>query len=400
MDSTDVAIIGAGPYGLSVAAHLQARKVNYRQFGIPMRLWRSAMPSGMFLKSHGFASNLSDPGGKYTLEAFCRATGRDYAHCDRPVPLDDFVAYGQWFQSELGLHVDEHHVSDIAECAGGFELTVGDGLVRARKVVVAIGVESFAYTPGTFADLPQELCTHSSKHTDPAALAGREVIIVGAGSSALELAALMHENAVSVQILAREPAQWGGQAVCPPRPVLERLRVPVSGLGPGWRLWFYANLPGMFRRLPADVRVYRARSELGPLGAPWLRDRVEAKVPVLSGHVVTGAKAIDKRVRLSVRSKAGQEDLEFETDHVIAATGYRASLHRLTFLSEALRSKVVTTGETPSVGRGFSSSVPGLFFIGPLVAPSLGPLMRFVCGADYAARMVAPRLAARGLSAA
>jgi len=361
-----------------------------------MWLWRSAMPQGMFLKSHGFASNLCDPSGKYTLEAFCQATGRSYAHCDRPVPLADFAAYGQWFQSELGLQVDEQQVSHVCEGADGFELTIAEGRVRARKVVVAIGVEGFAYTPDPFADLPRELCTHSSTHADPAALAGREVIIVGAGSSALELAALMHENGVSVQILARGQVHWGGEPVCPPRPVLEGLQLPVSGLGPGWRLWFYANLPGMFRRLPADVRVSRALGELGPLGAHWLRDRVDGTVPVLSGHVVTGAKAIDKRARLSVLRKAGREDLEFEADHVIAATGYRPSLQRLTFLSEDLRSKVVTIGETPSVGRGFASSVPGLFFVGPLVAPSFGPLMRFVCGAEYAARTIVPWLAARG----
>jgi hypothetical protein len=151
----------------------------------------------------------------------------------------------------------------------------------------------------------------------------------------------------------------------------------------------------MFRKLPAGVRVSKARRVLGPVGAHWLRDRVERTIPVLSGHAVTGAKAIDDRVRLSVLKETGQEDLEFEADHIITATGYRASLDRLTFLSEALRSKVETIGDTPSVGRGFTSSVPGLHFVGPLVAPSFGPLMRFVCGADYAAKTAVSRLAAR-----
>jgi thioredoxin reductase len=396
MDSnTDVAIIGAGPYGLSMAAHLQASGVHYRQFGMPMRLWRSAMPEGMFLKSHGFASNLSDPAGKYTLEAFCRATGRDYAHCGRPVPLANFIAYGQWFQSKLDLSLEEQHVSNVAESVGGFQLTVGEEQVWARKVVVAIGVESFAHIPDAFADLPPELCTHSSEHTDPGRLAGREVVIVGAGSSALELAALMHENGVSVQILARGQAKWTNDRMCPPRPVLERLGIPDSGLGPGWRLWFYSNLPGIYRRLPVDMRVTRARRVLGPAGAYWLRDRVEGRIPVLTDHAVTGAKAIDKRVRLNVLRNTGQEDLELEADHVVAATGYRASLDRLAFLSEDIRAKVVTTAETPSVGRRFESSVPGLFFIGPLVAPTFGPVMRFVCGADYAARTALPAVAAR-----
>ena len=392
MDVVEVAIVGAGPYGLSVAAHLHARGVSYRQFGTPMRLWRSAMPKGMFLKSQGFASNLSDPAGARTLESFCKATGRDYAHCGRPVPLADFVAYGQWFQSELGLAVEEQNVSRIDRRNGFFELTAGNELVKARKVVVAVGVEAFAYTPDELTGLPAELGTHASNHADPAAFAGREVIIVGGGSSALELGGLMHESGALVHIMARRDANWNGAPLCPPRPVLERLRQPESGLGPGWRLWFYMNMPGTFRRLPASVRVAKARYVLGPSGALWLRDRVEGKVPVLGGHAVTWAKPVNDRVRLGVFSASGQEHLEFEADHVIAATGYRADLGRLTFLSEDIRSQLATVGRTPALGRDFQSSVRGLFFMGPVAAPTFGPLMRFVCGADYAARTAVSRL--------
>jgi len=101
-DTVDVAIIGAGPYGLSLAAHLRAAGVDYRHFGIPMRLWEATMPQGMFLKSQGFASNIADPDGTHTLEAFCQATGRTYASYGLPVSLDNFVSYGHWFQSERG----------------------------------------------------------------------------------------------------------------------------------------------------------------------------------------------------------------------------------------------------------------------------------------------------------
>jgi FAD-dependent urate hydroxylase len=391
----DIAIVGAGPYGLSVAAHLKAQGADYRQFGTPMRLWRSAMPQGMFLKSQGFASNLCDPAGLRTLAAFCAATGRDYAHRDLPVPLADFVAYGQWFQSELGLTVEGQHVSDIAQRGDGFELAIGDDHVKARKVVVAIGVESFAYTPELLSDLPAQLCQHASRIADPAALAGREVIIIGAGSSALELAGLMRENGVSVQVLARHPANWGGLPPAAPRPALDRLREPESGLGMGWRLWFYANLPGVFRHLPAGLRASKARTVLGPLGAHWLRDRVEGKVPILSGHSVAWAKAMEGRVRLGVLTDPGQEIAEFEADHVVAATGYRPSLDQVTFLSDGIRARLATVAATPSVGRDFQSSVPGLFFIGPAVAPSHGPVMRFVYGDEYAARRIVPRLLAR-----
>ena len=97
MSNVDVVVIGAGPYGLSLAAYLSAAGVNYRHFGMPMRLWREAMPKGMFLKSQGFASNISDPRGTHTLEAFCQATNHPYKSYGLPVSLENFVNYGQWF---------------------------------------------------------------------------------------------------------------------------------------------------------------------------------------------------------------------------------------------------------------------------------------------------------------
>src|SRR5216684_8632385 len=90
----DVAIIGAGPYGLSVAAHLRGLGVPFRIFGRPMDSWLAHMPKGMMLKSDGFASNIYDPGGGFTLEKFCAQRGIEYANMGIPVRLDTFTAYG------------------------------------------------------------------------------------------------------------------------------------------------------------------------------------------------------------------------------------------------------------------------------------------------------------------
>ena len=249
-----------------------------------MRLWEAAMPKGMFLKSQGFASNLSDPDGTHTLEAFCKATGRPYASYGLPVSLDTFVSYGHWFQSERGLEIEETHVNDIAMRDGGFELTVaGVERVLARRVVVAIGVEHFAYVPEPLSGLPSALCTHSSAHPDLAAFEGQEVVVVGAGQSALETAALLHENGASVQVLARKGSvAWNGQPLPLDRPLLQRLKEPEAGLGSGWATWFYSNHPDLFRQLPPNTRVYRARTALGPAGACWLRPRVEGQFPSCS----------------------------------------------------------------------------------------------------------------------
>ena len=396
MSDVDVAIIGAGPYGLSLAAHLSAAGLSYRHFGVPMRLWRTAMPKGMFLKSQGFASNLSDPKDTHTLEAFCRATRHPYKHYGLPVSLETFVSYGQWFQSELDLKVEEVLVSGMVQRAGGFELTLADGeQFVARRVVVAIGVEHFAYVPEPLSELPALACTHSSAHTDLAAFGGKEVVVVGAGQSALESAALLHESGATVQVLARRPViAWNGKPLDPNRPLLRRLREPEAGLGSGWSTWFYSNHPDLFRRLPQPTRVYRARTALGPAGASWLRERVEGQFPVWTGRTVSWAKPLpDGKVQLGV-ADTGTADTELTADHVMAATGYRISLTRLKFVPDAIRSSLLTVAGSAAVGRDYQSSVSDLYFVGPSVAPSMGPVMRFVFGTEHAATTVARQLAA------
>ena len=396
MSDVDVVIIGAGPYGLSLAAHLSAADMSYRHFGVPMRLWRGAMPKGMFLKSQGFASNLSDPQGTHTLEAFCQATRHPYKGYGLPVSLETFVGYGQWFQSELDLKVEEVLVSGIVQRADGFELTLADGeQFAARTVVVAIGVEHFAYLPEPLSELPASVCTHSSAHTDLAAFCGKEVVVIGAGQSALESAALLHESGATVQVLARRPVvAWNGEPLDPHRPLLRRLREPEAGLGSGWSTWFYSNHPDLFRRLPEHTRVHRARTALGPAGACWLRERVEGQFPVWTSRTVSWAKPLPGgKVQLGV-ADTGTADTELTADHVIAATGYRINLKRLEFLPDAIRSSLRTVGGSAAVGRDYQSSVPGLYFIGPSVAPSMGPVMRFVFGAGHAATTVGRQLAA------
>jgi cation diffusion facilitator CzcD-associated flavoprotein CzcO len=393
-DAVDVVIVGAGPYGLSLAAHLRAAGVPYRHFGLPMRLWRESMPRGMFLKSQGFASNLSDPAGLHTLEAFCRAAGRPYASYGLPVPLDTFVRYGQWFQAELGLDVEQVLVTQVARTNGGFQVGLADSeRIPARNVVVATGVEHFAHMPWLLARLPAWACTHSSAHADLGGFRGKAVIVIGAGQSALESGALLHEDGASVRVVARKQnVAWNGEPLDPQRPLLHRLREPEAGLGSGWNTWFYSNYPGLFRHLPQGTRVHRARTALGPAGAHWLLPRVQDQFSVLTDHTLERATAQDGEVRLGFTTPDGGQR-EFAADHVLAATGYRADLGRLPFLDDQIRGRLATVGGTASVGRDYQSSVGGLYFIGPAVAPTFGPVMRFVYGAAHAARVVARQLA-------
>jgi lysine/ornithine N-monooxygenase len=395
-DAVEVAIVGAGPYGLSLGAHLRKAGVSVRQFGLPMQLWRDFMPEGMFLKSQGFASNLSDPDHTHTLEAFCKKTGRPYAGYGLPVPLDTFVAYGEWFREELVPGIDEVLVTDVAQVGGGFEVTLANSeQVRARKVVVAIGVEAFAYVPEPLSALPSSVCTHASAHTDLGVFSGQDVIVIGAGQSSLESAALLHEKGANVQLVCRKDIRWNGAPLALDRPLAQRLKEPESGLGSGWATWFYSNQPGVFRHLPRSTRVYRARTALGPAGATWLRPRVEGQFPAHTGLAVKWARMQDGGVRLGLTGADGSSR-EMAADHVIAGTGYRTDLTRLPFLGEQMIASLRTVPGTGSsmVGRDYQSSVPGLYVMGPAVAPTMGPVMRFVFGSEHAATTVARQLIA------
>jgi thioredoxin reductase len=401
-EAVDVAIVGAGPYGLSVAAHLRHAGMSYRQFGFPMSLWR-AMPAGMFLKSQGFASNLSDPEGTHTLEAFCRKTGHPYQNYGLPVSLENFVNYGQWFADELVPGWEEIMVTDVARCPGGFAVTLADGeTVQARNVVMAAGVEHFTRMPQQFAHLPESVASHISRYSDLTQFAGQRIVIVGAGQYALESAALLHEAGAEVQLAARAGnVIWNGELLEADRTLRQRLREPESGLGSGWSTWVYSRHPEWFRRLPERTRIHRARTALGPAGAHWLRRRVEDQFPVHTSTEVRSATAIPAAGGDATSREAVQVDLvtrggghtTIEADHVIAATGYMPDLSRLTFVDPTLRAQLSTVDGSPSVDSSYRTAVPGLFVIGPAVAPSFGPVMRFVYGSDHAANTVADALA-------
>jgi len=393
--AVDVAIVGAGPYGLSLAAHLRKAGVSMRHFGHVMSPWRTRMPAGMYLKSQGFASNLSDPDGTHTLAAFCAATGRPYADYGLPVSLDTFIAYGQWFTEQLVPDIEQALVTGITAEPGCFELTLDTGeRARARRVVVAAGVEHFAWLPGELIGLPGDICTHASAHADLSIFGGKQVVVLGAGQSALETAALLHEQGTDVQIVMRkdQPA-WNGAPLAAGRPLPQRLREPEAGLGSGWSTWFYSRHPRVYRHLPEAARIHRARTALGPAGASWLRPRVEGVVPIRGGRELRWAKGTPEGITLGLARADGSRE-ELAADHVIAATGYRPNVSRLAFLGEHLRAGLRTVASTPVVGKDYQSSVPGLYFMGPGVAPTFGPVMRFVYGADHAARAIAPALIA------
>ncbi|MDQ2803484.1 MAG: NAD(P)/FAD-dependent oxidoreductase [Pseudomonadota bacterium] len=394
----DVVVIGAGPYGLSVAAHLRHSRIPFRVFGKPMSMWKDHMPKDLTLKSDAFASNLSAPGNGFPLERFYRETGRpDYSPIGLRVRADTLAEYGEEFQRRHVGDVDEARIVELAKTGNGFSLTLDTGeQVTARKVVVATGLLSLRHVPHTLASLPPAMLSHSSAHHDLSQFAGRRVTVLGAGQSACELSALLNEQGAEVTMLTRRPLLWfepkNEDQPNARRSTWQRVRRPNFGLGPGWRTWFWSEMPYGFTYLPQGVRHTKAYTTFGPAGSGWIKHRVDGIVPIHTGSL-RDVRVEAGEARLSVDTADGPVTLS--ADHVIAATGYRADARRLPFLDRVQHS-LLKVGGAPVLNRSFESSVPGLHFVGYLGASTFGPSMRFIYGTRFAASQVSRHLSHLG----
>lgn len=387
------AIIGAGPYGLSIAAHLRARRVPFRIFGEPMKSWRKHMPRGMLLKSEGFATAVYDPEDFFTLRRYCEGAGLPYKDIGEPVPLERYIAYGLEFQKRFVPELEDHEVTLLRKEKRNFALTLSSGeILAARCVVVATGISHFGYLPPELAGLPTELVSHSCVHEQLEPFKDRTVAVIGAGSSAIDIAGLLHEAGAQVHVVARRPTVEFHLPPVEHRPLVQRITLPRSGLGLGWRSRLCTDAPLLFHIMPERFRLKVVQRHLGPAPGWFMRDRVVGRFPMHLGATIAGAEARDGAVRLTLNEKsAGRKVLEVA--HVIAATGYRPVIGRLPFLADDLRGQILTAGDAPVLNRHFECSVPGLYWVGLASANSFGPLTRFAFGARFTARRLSRHLA-------
>ena len=391
----NVAIIGAGPYGLSIAAHLRSRGIPFRIFGRPMDSWLAHMPKGMMLKSDGFASNIYDPESKFTLQQFCAERGIEYADMGIPVKLGTFSEYGLAFRDRMVPELEDKTVTSIERTPDGFQLRLDSGEdFKAKRVVLAIGITHFEHVPENLAHLPSEFISHSYRHYDLSPFKGRSVVVLGAGSSAIDMAGLLRDADADVQLVARATSLKFHTKPEPGkrRSFWQRLRHPDSGLGPGMRSRFFSEWAGLFYYLPESLRVHLVRTTLGPSAGWFVKDKVMGRVPLVLGHTVESAEVKNGKVLLRLRGLDGTKR-EILTDHIIAATGYKVKMDRLAFLNPEIRSKVKCVAGYPALSTSFESSVPGLYFVGLAAASSFGPVMRFAYGAGFAAQRVTQAMA-------
>jgi cation diffusion facilitator CzcD-associated flavoprotein CzcO len=382
-------IVGAGPYGLSVAAHLEALGVDYVLFGQPLDTWLNHVPQGMTLKSDGFASSLSCPRPESTLRAYCTKHGIEYHDTAMPVRVETFTDYAQDFQRRYVSHVDRRNVASLSSNGTFFTVGLDDGTqVKARKLILSVGITHFAHFPPELRNMDRRLVTHSSDHHDVTAFRGATVAVLGAGASAVDLALHLAETGADVHLLARAPTvRFSSVAKPGGRSLWQRLRHPKSGLGSGMRSRFFSDYPQFYRFLPDKLRLEIVRRHLGPSSPGYMKTPLYDKVKVMTGCSVRQLHVNGNRVNLALNTAAGPAK-DLAVDHVIAATGYEVDMKRVPFLEAKLCDAIDKVSRYPRLNGNMETSVPGLYVCGIAAAGSFGPLMRFVYGCDFAAKRI------------
>jgi FAD-dependent urate hydroxylase len=383
-DDCEVAVIGAGPYGLAVAAHLRSAAVSTRVFGRPLSFWREHMPKGMRLRSPWIATHIADPDKRFSLDVFGAETALERQD---QLPLERFVQYGEWFQRQAVPDLDPRKVLRVENAAPGFRLMLEDEtVVHARRVVMAMGLAHQELRPAQFAGLDRVLVSHTCEHAGLDKWPGQRVAVVGRGQSACESAALLHDAGSQVDLICRGEVRWVGKAPGEAdrgrdwgRHLRELLQAP-SAVGPF--PWNWLNeLPGLERRLPDGMRSWVSARSLRAASAWWV-------MPGLDGVQVLARRAIKSAAARGGKVAVELDDGVREYDHVLLGTGYRIDIAKLGVLAPELLRKVNRKGGSPTLGQGLESSVPGLHFVGASAVDSHGPLMRFIAGAGYAGRSV------------
>src|SRR5438132_13377585 len=382
MTTCDVAIVGAGPYGLSAAAHLRAANgLDVRVFGEPMSFWERHMPKGMLLRSPLAGSHLSDPSRSLTLQAYQKTSGNQIT---APLPLYRFRDYGRWFQSQAVPDLDSRKVDRVEKNGAGFRLTLEDGETwKARRVIIAAGIMPFAWQPPEFKHLPFTLASHACEHCDLSRFAGKKVAVIGAGQSALESAALLREMGAEVEVFVRAPFVrwlWRQKWFHTFKPVARLLYAPPDVGQAG--LSHIVARPNLFRRLPRPVQDRWRKRAIRAAGPAWFNPRC-APIRIKTSTSVISASPRGERLSLRL-----SDNTERFVDHMLLATGYRVDISRYPFLTGQILESIRRINGYPQLDSGFQTSMPGLHFLGAPAAWSFGPLMRFVAGAEFASLAV------------
>jgi predicted ATP-grasp superfamily ATP-dependent carboligase/lysine/ornithine N-monooxygenase len=386
----DVAVVGAGPFGLSVAAHL-APRLRVRVFGTPMETWRTRMPPQMLLRSAWEESSISAPREAGSIDAWARETGEAR---EEPIPLEKFLRYAGWFRERLVPELEEADIVSLEHADEVFRLrTAGGDEIEANHVVLAVGITPFARIPPPLDRLDRSRTQLTVEGLDFSRYRDRRVLVVGGGQGGIESAWLAAEAGAEVELVVRSRLRWFAdrEPQNPRGPLarrLYRLAYPAVGYGPPL-LNRLALAPDLLAALPAGLRHRITRRTVRAGGSPWIRDEAKRRLRITEGTTVEEAESTNGAVRLGLSDGSSRD-----VDDVLVSAGFRFSLDQLDFIAPELRSRIAVRDGWPVLDRHLRSSEPRLFFVGYPAEGRFGPLSRYVLGTRFTSARVAKALEA------
>jgi cation diffusion facilitator CzcD-associated flavoprotein CzcO len=372
---TDLLIIGAGPFGLAIAARAQHEQIEHVIVGKPMEFWRRNMPRGMFLRSA--CDWHLDPQNVHTIQAFLKTQNQTPADIE-PLSLEFYLSYVEWFQQQQQIQPLPIYVERL-DREDDFVATTFDGeIINARRVVLAPGFKHFSHIPDDLKrKLPAGRFQHTAEFVDFSDAQDQRYLIIGGRQSAFEWAALLLEaGAAAVHLSHRHAspafavADWSWV-----NPLVDNMITD-----PTWfRRLSQADKDDVSHRLWAEGRL---KIE------PWLEARLN-----------------DERVKLwpQTELESCSEELEvtltngatFNVDHIILATGYKVDVARLPYLAAGnLLARLETRNGFPALDDHFETSVPGLFITSMPAGQDFGPFFGFTISVRTSARLICERLIA------
>ncbi|MGV0714329.1 NAD(P)/FAD-dependent oxidoreductase [Mycolicibacterium sp. XJ662] len=372
----DALVIGSGPAGLACAAELRRHRVavtvlergactgaawagRYDALRFNTSRWYSALPGAPFPRSHGWFPS-----------------------------RDQYVAYLQQYGEQRRVPV--RHNTAVSRLdpvsSGGWALTTNRGPLTARHVIVATGLfHTPAIPPWHGRKEFRGKLIHAAQYLHPRPFVGQRVLVVGAGSTGLEIAYQLVRGGASRVLLA----------VRTPPNILPRV---LGGLPGDLPLPLFLQLPSRF----VDPMLMALQGlVIGDLSDRGLAKPVEGPLAGLRRRGA-GTAIVDREVVEAIRDGSipvvaavnrliGDgavlaDGTNVAVDAVIAATGYRTGLPDLVGHLGVLDDRGM-----PRDGRG-AEVLPGLRFVGFVFRPGL---TRFV---GHCARRVAKEVAAQCVS--
>lgn len=381
---TSLLIVGAGPFGLAIAAFAKRHKVDHMVLGKPMQFWKENMPAGMLLRS-GCEWRL-DPFDQHTIKQYLRTQGLEPRNV-LPLSLPFYLGYTEWFQEQKQIEADPRYVQQLKFVNGQqphFEAALDDGaIVVAERVVLAPGFRHFKHLPNELGTMfPEGRYSHTCDLVDFAALRGKRCLIVGGRQSAFEWAALLREaGAAMVHVCYRHATprfaesdwSWVGRMM---NNIVE---------SPGW---FHSLSKGEQEEV-RDRFWAEGRLKL----EPWLAPRIRHENIVLWPSTrVVGCKVSPAR-ELDVELDTGQQ---FAIDHVVFATGYKVDLQRIPYLQSGnIMSRMAIEDGYPVLDETFQTSLPGLFITSMPATRDFGPFFAFTVSVRASARIIGQAIQGR-----